>query len=174
MRGSNMTRISEEHRFCLIFWLNLSSSVCDESDLSLLACTAADSLHGGWEGAETASDGFGCSDEEQRLPVYRPVLRSPVQRGDTNTPLFSVFEGLFLCLLLLTVLFLCLSSGRLLDMYGTNVYLPRQILQICILCIRWCDSRGNIRKNYISSKSRISYINKSLCVVVVIIIIFLL
>lgn len=64
---------------------------------------------------------------------------------------------------LLTVLFLCLSSGRLLDMYGTNVYLPRQILQICILCIRWCDSRGNIRKNYISSKSRISYINKSLC-----------
>ncbi len=58
---------------------------------------------------------------------------------------------------------LCVSSGRLLDMYGANVYLPRQILQICILCIRWCDSRGNIRQNYVSSKSLISYIITFMC-----------
>ncbi len=142
------------------FTLNLSSAVCDESDLRLLACTAADSLHGGWEGAETASDGFRCGDEEQRLPIHRPVLRSPVQRGDANTRSSRCSKTVFV---FANTTVLCVSSGRLLDMYGTNVYLPRQILQICILCIRWCDSRGNIRQNYVSSKSLISYIITFMC-----------
>lgn len=109
-----MTRISEERRLCLIIHaLNLSAGICDESDLSLLAFTAADSLHCGWEGAETASDGFRCSDEEQRLPVYCPVLRSPVQRGDANTLLFSHHQCLIDCFCicyLLTGLYLCLQG----------------------------------------------------------------
>lgn len=41
-------------------------------------------------------------------------------------------------------------SGGLLDLHGTNVYLIRQILQICILCIRSCHPRRNTRQNNIS------------------------
>ena len=45
-----------------------------------------------------------------------------------------------------------LFLGGLLDLYGAYVYLIRQILQICILCIRWRHSRGNIRQNNISGE----------------------
>jgi len=41
----------------------------------------ADPVHGGREGAEAAADGPGRGDEEQRLPLHRPVLRGALQRG---------------------------------------------------------------------------------------------
>lgn len=53
----------------------------------------------------------------------------------------------------LNIPFFCLFfSGGLLDLYGTYGYLVRQILQVCIWLIRWCDSRRNIRKNNFSCK----------------------
>lgn len=52
--------------------------------------------------------------------------------------------------------------GRLLDLYGTNGYLARQVLQICVLFAKRRDSRGDIRKNNASSKCcawRVSRLN---------------
>lgn len=46
--------------------------------------TSEDSLHRGREGAEAAADGSGRGDEEQRLSLHRPVLRRPLQRGQTE------------------------------------------------------------------------------------------
>lgn len=50
--------------------------------MSLVA--SEDSLHRGREGAEAAADGSGRGDEEQRLSLHRPVLRRPLQRGQTG------------------------------------------------------------------------------------------
>ena len=37
-----------------------------------------------WEGTETASDGLGCRDEKQRLPLHRQVLWGALYGGNTS------------------------------------------------------------------------------------------
>lgn len=154
----------------LVWWVlessvNWSHGVVVGCEGVWLLRVSEDSLHRGREGAEAAAHGPGRGDEEQRLSLHRSVLRRSLQRGLTQTHWPQTHHSMLYFLLspVFTVEQLFLSnwnlpltsvSGGLLDLYGAYVYLIRQILQICILCIRWRHSRGYIRQNNISGESR--------------------